>query len=99
MSRLLTSRIKDLQLTTRKLAQGDLEARIDVPDQGGDETAELARDFNSMAGQLQERVQAQKRLLSDVSHELRSPLARLRITLALAQEQAGGDGTQLARIE
>ena len=66
---------------------------------GGDETDELARDFNSMAEQLQERIESQKRLLGDVSHELRSPLARLRIALALAQEQPQGTRTHLARIE
>ena len=84
----MTNRLKELQRAARQLAEGDLETRLRVRDSGGDETDELARDFNSMAEQLQERVQAQRRLLSDVSHELRSPLARLRIALALAQEEA-----------
>lgn len=99
LSRLLTSRLKELQVAARRLANGDLDARLAVRERGGDETDELARDFNSMAGQLQDRIQAQKRLLGDVSHELRSPLARLRIGLALAQE-GGPNGSQyLARIE
>ncbi len=99
LSRLMTRRIRTLQRASRRLAGGELDTRVEVREKGGDETDELARDFNSMAGQLQARVQAQKRLLSDVSHELRSPLARLRIALALAQEDDAGTPTHLARIE
>ena len=99
LSTLLTRRIKSLQLASRQLANGRLDTRLRVRQLGGDETDELARDFNSMAEQLQERIESQKRLLGDVSHELRSPLARLRIALALAQEQPQGTRTHLARIE
>jgi two-component system sensor histidine kinase CpxA len=99
LSRLLTARLKDLRAASRKLADGALDTRISVRERGGDETDELARDFNSMAQQLQDRMQAQRRLLGDVSHELRSPLARLRIALALAQENGDGDAAYLARIE
>jgi len=99
LSRLLTTRLKELRAASRKLAQGELDTRISVRERGGDETDELARDFNSMAQQLQDRMQAQRRLLGDVSHELRSPLARLRIALALAQESGGADARYLARIE
>ncbi len=98
LSRLLTSRLEELRQASRKLATGELSTRLQVREYGGDETDDLARDFNSMAEQLQQRIQAQKQLLSDVSHELRSPLARLRVALALAQE-ASGDSTQLRRIE
>jgi two-component system sensor histidine kinase CpxA len=99
LSKMMTTRLKALQLASRGLANGDLETRLKVRERGGDETDELARDFNSMAEQLQERIQAQKRLLSDVSHELRSPLARLRIALALAQEDQAGRMDHLDRIE
>ena len=99
LSRLMTNRLKDLQLASRGLANGDLDTRLQVRDQGGDETDELARDFNSMAEQLQQRIQAQKRLIGDVSHELRSPLARLRIALALAQEDRANSDNYLTRIE
>lgn len=99
LSRLMTSRLKDLQLASRRLANGDLETRLQVRDRGGDETDELARDFNSMAGQIQARNVAQKRLLADVSHELRSPLARLRVALALAQEIPGNTAEYMHRIE
>ena len=99
LSRLVTNRLKALQGAARRLAEGDLDTRLQVRSSGGDETDELARDFNTMAEQLQERIQAQKRLLSDVSHELRSPLARLRIALALAQEDRDKTTDYLARIE
>ena len=99
LSRIMTNRLKDLQLASRRLANGELDTRLQVRNQGGDETDELARDFNSMAQQLQERIQAQKRLLGDVSHELRSPLARLRIALALAQEDSTRRQEYLQRIE
>ncbi|MFX9454186.1 HAMP domain-containing protein, partial [Acinetobacter baumannii] len=51
----------------------------------GDELGTLARDFNRMGERLQSLIGSQRQLLRDVSHELRSPLARLRIALALAE--------------
>jgi len=99
LSRLLTNRLKALQKASRQLANGDLNTRLKVRERGGDETDELARDFNTMADQLQGRMQGQKRLLRDVSHELRSPLARLRIALALAEADTPGRTDHLARIE
>ena len=99
LSRVMSKRIRNLQLASRRLATGDLETRLQVRRWGLDETDELARDFNTMAQQLQERIEAQKRLLADVSHELRSPLARLRIALALAQENPQGSPAYLLRIE
>jgi signal transduction histidine kinase len=99
LSKLMTNRLKALQLASRRLATGALDTRLQVRDRGGDETDELARDFNSMAAQLQERIETQKRLLGDVSHELRSPLARLRVALALAQEKPEQRPQYLHRIE
>ncbi len=99
LSRLMTNRLKKLQSASRRLAGGALDTRIKVRDRGGDETDELARDFNSMAAQLQQRIDAQRRLLGDVSHELRSPLARLRVALALAEDDPQNLLTHLRRIE
>ena len=99
LSRMMTNRLKALQVASRRLAQGELDTRLQVRERGGDETDELARDFNSMAEQLQERIQAQRRLLGDVSHELRSPLARLRIALALAEKDQQHSREHLQRIE
>jgi two-component system sensor histidine kinase CpxA len=99
VSRYLTGPLKNLQRASRDLAGGNLAARIEVPDRGGDETDALARDFNTMAAQLQEKISTQKRLLRDVSHELRSPLARMRVALALAEKDPARGNEQLARIE
>ncbi len=99
LSHLLTRRLKLLRKASNRLAKGELETRLNVRESGGDETDELARGFNTMAAQLQERIEAQKRLLSDVSHELRSPLARLRVALALAQESNQKSEQNLQRIE
>lgn len=99
LSRLLTNRLRDLRQASRQLAEGQLQTRIRVRERGGDETDELARDFNTMATQLQQRIQSQQQLLSDVSHELRSPLARMRVALALAEEAPDKRQDYLDRME
>jgi two-component system, OmpR family, sensor histidine kinase CpxA len=82
----LSQPIWRLRLATHRLAKGDLDARAGE-DLGkrSDEIADLVRDFDTMADRIRELLENQKRLLSDVSHELRSPLARLRVALALAR--------------
>lgn len=99
LTRLLTGRLGALQKAAGRIAAGDLDARLVVRPHGGDETDQLARDFNTMAEQLQARMQAQRRLLRDVSHELRSPLARLRVAIALAQDNPDTQALQLERME
>lgn len=99
LSRLVTRRLSALQLAAGKIAAGDLDTRLEVRQRGGDETDALARDFNRMAEQLQQRMQAQKQLLSDVSHELRSPLSRMRVALALAMDAPDKRQDYLARME
>ncbi len=82
----LSKPIWQLRLATRRLASGDLNARAgEKLGKRSDEIADLVRDFDTMAEQIRELLESQKRLLSDVSHELRSPLARLRVALALAR--------------
>jgi two-component system sensor histidine kinase CpxA len=91
----LTSPILALRRATQRLASGDLAARAE-PDaeKRRDEMGDLARDFNAMAARLEvlvhehERlVESQKRLLGDVAHELRSPLARINVALELARDE------------
>jgi len=90
LARYLTSPIIRLRGATQKLAAGDLSARAGKPgSRGGDEIAELVRDFDVMAERLETSVKAQGRLLNDISHELRSPLARLNVALALARQRTG----------
>ena len=99
LSRFVTRRLRDLHSASMSLSDGELDTRITVRKSGGDETDQLARDFNHMAEQLQQRIESGKRLLTDVSHELRSPLARLRIGLALAQDQPERSVEHLQLIE
>ncbi len=98
-SRMVTHRLRRLRVASKQLSAGELDTRIAVRTSGGDETDELARDFNQMADDLQRRIESQKQLLADVSHELRSPLARLRIALALAQDQPERYREYLQRVE
>lgn len=90
---LLIRPIGKLRVAARSLANGELATRVPEPDGeerlfGGDEIQGLVRDFNYMAERLERLVGAQKMLLRDVSHELRSPLARLSVALELAYEES-----------
>jgi|HubBroStandDraft_6_1064221.scaffolds.fasta_scaffold07161_6 two-component system sensor histidine kinase CpxA len=97
----LTSDVRRLRAATQQLAAGDLRARADAPKgRRRDEIAELVRDFNTMAARLEDLVSAQARLLNDISHELRSPLARLSVALGLAWQRSGEEAHgALERIE
>ncbi|MCC5859227.1 MAG: HAMP domain-containing protein [Ectothiorhodospiraceae bacterium] len=86
----LSRPLRRLSEASRRLARGELTARVPDPGAGGDEITELGRDFNAMADRLQGLVESRTQLLSDVSHELRSPLARLQVAVELARRQAGG---------
>jgi two-component system, OmpR family, sensor histidine kinase CpxA len=101
LGRYLTSDVRRLRAATQQLAAGDLSARADAPrGRRRDEIAQLVRDFNTMASRLQDLVTAQSRLLNDISHELRSPLARLSVALGLAWQRSGPDAhSVLERIE
>ncbi|MFZ4756809.1 MAG: HAMP domain-containing sensor histidine kinase [Burkholderiaceae bacterium] len=79
--RRLTRRLERLQVGVEALGAGDLSAR--VPVQGRDEIAALASSFNRSAERIEALVRAQKSLLANASHELRSPLARLKMASAL----------------
>jgi signal transduction histidine kinase len=101
LARYLTSPVAKLRAATRELASGNLSARV-VPTLGKrrDELASLAADFDEMAEKIQSLVDSQRRLLGDISHELRSPLARLNVALELARQRAGADATTaLERIQ
>jgi len=78
-----------LRKAAQSLAAGDLSARTGAPVGGRrDELTELMRDFDRMAERIEGLVDSQSRLLKDVSHELRSPLARLSVALGLARQRA-----------
>jgi two-component system sensor histidine kinase CpxA len=85
----ITSPVTRLRKAAQSLAAGDLSARTGAPVGGGrDEMTELMRDFDRMAERIEGLVDSQSRLLKDVSHELRSPLARLSVALGLARQRA-----------
>lgn len=99
LARYLTRPIAAFRRAGQSIAAGDLGARVG-PDAARrkDEFGALARDFDDMAGRVQLLVDSQQRLLRDVSHELRSPLARLQAAAGLIR-QRGGDDANLERIE
>ena len=101
LSWLITTPIRRLQLATQDIKH-DLNNRsnLDKLALRGDEFGDLARDFDKMASHVNASMQSQKQLLSDVSHELRSPLARLKIALGMAeQKQATQVENDLNRIK
>jgi two-component system sensor histidine kinase CpxA len=101
LTRYLTRPIMNLRAAARKLAAGDLSARAG-PAMGGrrDEIGELVQDFDQMAERIEGLLGNQRQLISDISHELRSPLARLNVALGLARQRAGADAAApLDRIE
>lgn len=101
LSWLLTKPIVRLRTAARRLAAGDMTARAGAPLlRRGDEISGLMRDFDAMAERLETLLKAQSRLLNDISHELRSPLARLNVALGLARQRDDLQNTDmLDRIE
>lgn len=92
LAKYLTTPIKKLRLATNELAEGKLGARVGTKlVRRRDEIGQLGRDFNGMAERLESMVLAQQRLLGDISHELRSPLARLGVALGLARQRSGAE--------
>ncbi|BEV70945.1 MULTISPECIES: ATP-binding protein [unclassified Paludibacterium] len=92
--------VRLLRQALRDIASGQLETRIsERMGHRRDELAALAQDFDQMAWQLQQQIGAQQRLLHDVSHELRSPLARLQAVLGLLQQHPQQLDSALRRIE
>jgi len=104
LARYLASPLETLRAGVRRLAGGDLSARVGAHvGARRDEIADLGRDFDRMAERIESLVMSQRRLLGDISHELRSPLARLSVALGLARrradEEAPGVTSALDRIE
>jgi two-component system sensor histidine kinase CpxA len=91
LTRYLTAPILRLRAASQQLAAGDLSIRAAGMERRHDELGDLVRDFNAMASRIEELVSRQRQLISDVSHELRSPLARLYVGLDLGRERKGND--------
>lgn len=101
LARYISSPIGKIRDATHRLADGDLNTRVaERVGRRGDELAKLAQDFDIMAERIGSLITSQQRLTRDVSHELRSPLARLGVALEIAKQKTNGAAApQLERIE
>ncbi len=98
LARAIANPIRKLRDATVSLADGNLDARVGAAiAERRDELGMLARDFDSMADKLARAAAQQMELSQNISHELRSPLARMRVALELAKRQAG-DLSEFDRI-
>ncbi len=87
LSLYLTMPIRNLRQAAKAIAEGKLKTRVDTHyKQRHDEIAELGQDFDTMAEHIEHLILAKERLLQDISHELRSPLARLQLAVAIAKK-------------
>ncbi len=94
LARYMTSPVVALREATKRFAAGELDVRIArTIGNRKDELSELAEAFDKMAERIESLMTLQKQLLGDISHELRSPLARLNVALELSRRLAG-DGAQ-----
>lgn len=101
LARHITTPVIQLRAATRQLAEGKLEARVgDVVAHRHDELADLGYQFDRMAERLEVLRTSQQLLFRNVSHELRSPLARLQVALGLVRQHTGAEASRyLERIE
>lgn len=99
LARYLTAPVDRLRDATQRITAGDLNVRVLPSLQGRkDDLGLLAADFDVMAERVRSLIESKQQLLRDVSHELRSPLARLQLALSLAQRGDAGVGENLNRI-
>jgi two-component system sensor histidine kinase CpxA len=99
LARSFSAPLARLRRISRQIAAGDLSARVGTSlGKPGNEIGDLARDFDHMAERMEGLVNGQKRLLLDISHELRSPLTRLNLALELAKKRFPEEDGNLDRI-
>ena len=101
MARYLAKPIIELQEASRKFAKGDFSHKITKEAMTRyDEIGDLASDFNNMALKIETLINSQKRLFNDISHELRSPLARMQVSIELLQMKvADSEKSLVNRLE
>lgn len=100
LARYLSRPIEKLRAAARAVSHGNLAVRV-APSLRlrKDELGSLAADFDTMAQHLRSLLESRQQLMRDLSHELRSPLARLQVALGLAQRQGANMHQELGRIE
>ncbi len=92
LSMFLTNPLRELTKAAKELGTGALSTRVgSFKGHANDEIAALSHEFDSMATELEKIISSKERLLHDISHELRSPLARLQISIALARKKLPSD--------
>ena len=100
LARYVSKPVERLQRSARSLAAGNMEARVGEEfSRRRDELGVLARDFDTMADHVRNLIASKEDLLRAMSHELRSPLARLRVASGLARRPDADVPRQLDRIE
>ena len=100
LARSISTPVRRLQAAAHTLSAGDLDARAGAEvTTRRDELGALGREFDSMADRLGSLIAARQRLLRDISHELRSPLARMEMAIGLARQDPGSTAEQLDRVE
>ncbi len=95
--RRLTRRLERLQHGVEELGRGDLRTRVLV--EGKDEVAQLATSFNTAAGRIEQLLLSHRALLANASHELRSPLARVRMAIEMLSGDASAQQKQALQRE
>ena len=99
LARAIARPVRSFRNATVAIAEGHLDTRVAEPMRNRrDEIGMLARDLDAMAERLEASAERQRELTRNVSHELRSPLARLRVALELAR-RAAGDLPEFSRID
>jgi len=100
LARYLSRPLRQLREATLRISAGDLDVRVRSELAGAtEEVTALGDDFDRMTERIAQLLESQRRLLRDVSHELRSPLARMRVALELARKSPDAAATHLDRIE
>jgi two-component system sensor histidine kinase CpxA len=97
----LLNPITQLRQASKRMATGEMGVRVGSASRRLDEIGQLGRDFNYMSVQVESLLNSQKRLLADISHELRSPLTRLQLSIGIALQQNESDmsANMLAALE
>ena len=94
----LTRPVKELRLAANAIALGDLKINPKIEKQGIKELRDVGRSVNQVVTALQDLNQYQQRLLADISHELKTPLARLQLAVAIIRRR-NGESSEIDRIE